>query len=317
MEKDNGTNGFDYQKFMEQEFPKNKNERPSSTTLIKHIDRISALLFDCALQAVKVAPSSAENFQIAHTNTRYIIVSNYRLRVINLIKILDGVFDINGNVFFDDATANIMVRSLLESYLVYFRLYNECSENLVQQQLYFNLYELSSILQFRKQREEVFKKAISPGPIIDFKPEVDDLIDMLEKNSEYELAPEQLRKNVQAVKAGKKDYLSYMNFTAAIKTSPLPTNFATHYYSYASAFAHSEGFSIKYAQMRFENKKEWPASNELIKFKLLADCLYITSQFLSSFIEYDHTQLEDEREREVWEVVSLAAYYTSAMNKND
>lgn len=317
MDNDNKGGDFDYQKFMAQEFPVDKAELPSTVVLIRHVDRISALLFDCALQSVKVAPGNGDNFQINHTNTRYILVSNYRLRLINLLKVLDGVLDIEGNVFFDDATANIIVRSLLESYLVYDKLYNGNLGNVDQQQYYFNLFELSSLLQFIKQRDEIYKRAQNADPFPDFKQDISNLLDLIEKNSEFASAPEQLRKSIQAVKSGKKNYLSFMNFTAAIKSSPLPTNFATHYYSYASAFAHSEGFGIKFSQMRFENKKEWPKRNELLKFRLLADCLYITSQFFIAYIEYDHTQLEDDREKDVWEVVSLAAYYISAMNKND
>lgn len=302
---------FDYDSFMSREFPKPEGKYPDVDRLIKHFDKITALLMDCAIQAIK--NPSKNNISAMHENTRYTIACNFRLRSINLIKIFKEVLDIDGNAVFDEGTANIIARSLLESYLVYYRLYNGCSEDITLQNLYFNLYDLSSVLQFVKYGKSIQGSESIPFKDIEFRSQIKKLILAIKKNDRFRSLPPNVRESIENISSNRKDFLSFINFSKLIKESPLPTEFFTSYYSYSSAFAHSEGFSSRVLQMIFQSRERWTEMNEMLKFKLIYNCLGISSQFFISFIEYDHTELEDEKEKEVWEVVSLSNYYLNAM----
>lgn len=126
---------------------------------------------DCALESLKQAEND-KNESALHANTRYTIVCSFRLRTINLIKIFNQILALKGGAIFDEGTANVVARSLLESYLVYFRLYNGCDDDIENQELYFNLYDLSSVLHFEKfgkslhsKGHNIFNKANLTGHI--------------------------------------------------------------------------------------------------------------------------------------------------------
>jgi hypothetical protein len=149
MDANDTLNNFDYEGFMAREFPKPEGTYPEIGRLLEHFNKITRLLMECALQSLKQSESD-QSESVLHANTRYIIVCNFRLRTINLIKIFNEILDLKGDAIFDEGTANVVARSLLESYLVYFRLYNGCELDKEVQEVYFNLYDLSSVLHFVK-----------------------------------------------------------------------------------------------------------------------------------------------------------------------
>ncbi|RYZ55988.1 MAG: hypothetical protein EOP49_01680 [Sphingobacteriales bacterium] len=284
--------------------------------LLNHFDKITALLMDCAIQTVKTGNGDNDNVSILHNNTRYIIACNFRLRAVNLIKIFNEILDIDGNAVFDEATANIITRSLLESYLVYFRLYNGCGDDLKLQELYFNLYDLSSVLQFIKYGKSIKGSKNSSFNEGNLRMQIKKLLNEINGNGKFRTLPTAVRDSITRISSGKQDYLSFINFSKLIRESPLPSEFISAYYSYASAFAHSEGFSSKFTQMIFESCERWTEMNGNLKLRMIYICLAVSSQFFLSFIQYDKTELEDEKEQEVWEIVSLSNYYLTALQHN-
>ncbi|MES2063564.1 MAG: hypothetical protein V4456_16675 [Bacteroidota bacterium] len=317
MDANDSLNNFDYEGFMAREFPHPKGVYPEIGRLLEHFNKITGLLMDCALQSLKLAQSDQDKESVLHTNTRYTIVCNFRLRTINLIKVFSEILDIEGNAIFDEGTANVIARSLLESYLVYFRLYNGCGNDKEIQELYFNLYDLSSVLHFVKFAKSLVKIDQNKHNEINLKGHIKKLICDTTKNHKFRALPSGIQDSIRNIEAGKHDYLSFINFNKLIRESPLPTQFITSYYSYASSFAHSEGFSSSVSQMVFESKERWKAINEMLKFRLVYVCLAVSSQFFISYTEYDKTQLEDEREKDVWETLSLCNYYLEALNHNN
>lgn len=316
MDADESLKNFDYDGFMAREFPKSGGGYPKIARQIAHFDRITALLMDCALQSVKKAHPDQHHASVLHDNTRYTIACNYRLRSINLIKVFDEVLDIDGDAIFDEGTANVIARSLLESYLVYFRLYNGSGNKTDTQELYFNLYDLSSVLHFVKFGKSLQIDDQTNFDLGNLNAHIKQLVNSIKMNSKFQTLSRNVQESIRKIEAGRQDYLSFMNFNGLIRESPLPTQFITSYYSYASSFAHSEGFSSKVTQMVFESKERWKKMNELLQFKLVYICLAVSSQFFISYIEYDKTEFEDEREKDVWEVLSLADYYLKALNHN-
>ncbi|MGM9475185.1 hypothetical protein ACS5PU_02100 [Pedobacter sp. GSP4] len=224
--------------------------------------------------------------------------------------------DLKGGSIFDEGTANIVARSLLESYLVYYRLYNGCKGDKELQELYFGLYELSSRLHFLKFG--VTLHMVSPENFDEGKlrAQIGKLISEVKSNKKYHKLPQAIPNAIQKIEAGKQDYLSLFNFNKLIKESPLPTEFVTAYYSYTSSFAHAEGFSSVVSQVYFQARKDWKALNEMLKFRLIYPLLAVSAQFYISHIEYDKTQLADDKQNEVWEVLSLCNYYLTAFNLN-
>jgi len=307
---------FDYQGYMASQFPLSEAKNPDLSRLLNHFDKITALLMDCAIQTVKIRKEEMDNVSILHNNTRYIIVCNFRLRAINLIKVFNEIVDIDGRAVFDEATANIITRSLLESYLVYFRLYNGCGGDANLQELYFNLYDLSSVLQFIKYGKAMQGAQVSSFNEGNLKVQVKKLLAEIKNNIKFGTLSPAVKESIIKISSGKQDYLSFINFNKLIRESPLPTQFLTAYYSYASAFAHSEGFSSKFTQMIFESRERWIEMNANLKFRMIYICLAVSSQFFLSYTQYDKTELEDEKERDVWEVVSLSNYYLTALQRN-
>jgi len=309
---------FDYTDFINEEFPAKKEELPSHKKLVEHFDRITALLFDSANQLLKQKKHSGNDLNAQFENIRHTLIANYRLRSINLMKTLEEVKNVDGEGLIDEGTVNIIARSLLESYLVFFNLYKQSSQDLETQKLYFSLYELSSILQFKKYTAAVLKKNSRQNPAnLDLDKKTSVLIDQVINNTSYDTLSKKVKDSIVRVKDKKQDFLSFINFSKLIKLSPLPTNFATEYYSYASSFAHSEGFSINISQMLQGNPQKWQLFNKLLKFRLMSVCLYISSQFLISFIEDEQIQSDDDQELDLMQVFSLADYYIKAMNRND
>jgi len=306
--------GFDYEGFMAKEFPKPEGTYPDIGRLLEHFNRITGLLMECALQSLKQSENDQSESAL-HANTRYTIVCNFRLWTINLIKIFDDILDLKGDAIFDEGTANIVARSLLESYLVYFRLYNGCSNDKETQELYFNLYDLSSILHFVK-----FGRSLQGiGQKFDelnLGGQIKKLLKEIKSNNKFLSLPSKIHDAIKKIEAGEQDYLSFINFNKLIRESPLPTDFITTYYSYASSFAHSEGFSSSVSQVYFESREKWEALNKMLKFRLMYVCLAASSQFFISYIDYDKTQLEDDREKDVWETLSLCNYYLTALKLN-
>lgn len=308
---------FDIEKFKAQEFPKPTGKYPDVGRLINHLDKITALLSECAVQAVKITDKQkTDNLSVLHTNTRYTIVGNFRIRTISLIKIFSNIEDIDGNQLFDEGTATIILRSLLESYLVYFQLYNLNEADASLQEIYFNMYDLSSRLQFLKTTKNLQGLTNPPEKNPNFNNRTAQLLTDIISNKNFLALPANIQKALKRIKEGKQDYLSFVNFTQLIKASPLPNEFIGNYYSYASAFAHSEGFSSRMSQMVFESKSRWTDLNELLKFRLIYFALAISSQFFISFTTYEKTELEDELEQEVCEVLILVDFYLKAMANN-
>lgn len=316
MDANESLNNFDYKGFMEKEFPNPEGIYPEIGRLLEHFNKITKLLLECASQSLERAESD-EDQSALHANTRYIIVCNFRLRTINLIKIFSEILDLKGDPLFDEGTANIVARSLLESYLVYFRLYNGCDQDKVIQELYFNLYDLSSTLHFLKFSKSLVKIDQDKLDKINLEGNIKKLISEIKSSTKFRTLPPGIRNSIQKIEAGKQDYLSFINFNKLITESPLPTQFITSYYSYASSFAHSEGFSSDVSQVYFESRAKWKELNEMLKFRLVYICLAVSSQFFISYTEYDKTKLEDEREKDVWETLSLCNYYLDALKLND
>lgn len=315
MDAKESLNDFDYEGFMAREFPKPESTYPAIERLLEHFNKITRLLMECAMQSLKQAEND-QNESVLHANTRYTIVCNFRLRTINLIKIFNEILDLKGDSIFDEGTANVVARSLLESYLVYFRLYNGCGNNKEIQELYFNLYDLSSVLHFLKFGKSLQRIGQNKFDEINLTVHVKKLITGIKSNNKFRTLPPGIQDSLKKIEAGRQDYLSFINFTKLIRDSPLPTDFITSYYSYASSFAHSEGFSSSISQMYFESRGKWNTLNEMFKFKLIYVCLAVSSQFFISYIEYDKTQLEDDKEKDVWETLSLCNYYLTALNLN-
>lgn len=306
---------FNYQEFMKNEFPQSKEELPSELKLIEHFDRITSLLFDSANNLLKQQKESGKVLSALFENTRHTIVANYRIRSINLIRTLNEVLNIDGKGLFDEGTVNIITRSLLESYLIYFFLYRESEKQPEERELKFMLYELSSILHFQKYSNSFLKKnSNNASNMPNFENDINSLILKIEKNTHLQNQTKRIIHSINKIKQKKQNYLSFINFTSLIKSSPLPTNFAQEYYSYASSFAHSEGFSLTMSQMTHKNVEKWNKLNRLMKFKALSICLYISSQFLISFIENEKIEFEDDRGKTMSEVFSLSSYYVKAMN---
>jgi len=315
MDANESLNNFDYEGFMTREFSYPEGKFPDITRLLGHFDKITKLLLECAIQSLKVAKNH-QGLPAYHANTRYTIVCNFRLRTINLIKIFSDLVDIKGGEIFDEGTANIIARSLLESYLIYFRLYNGCKGDKEIQNLYFNLYDLSSAMHFLKYRKSF--QGIKPEKFDEgtFNLRIEELIKNIKSSNKYAALPQKTRNAIQKIEAGEQDYINFINFNKLIRESPLPTNFVTTYYSYASSFAHSEGFSSSVSQTYFQSRERWKDLNQSLKFKLIYMCLAVSSQFYISFIEYDKRQMGDEKEQDVWETLSLCNYYLTALNIN-
>lgn len=315
MDANEALNNFDYEGFMAREFPKPESKYPAIGRLLEHFNKITRLLMECALQSLKQAENDPSE-SVLHANTRYTIVCNFRLRTINLIKIFNEILDLKGGAIFDEGTANVVARSLLESYLVYFRLYNGCGNDKAIQEVYFNLYDLSSVLHFVKFGKSLQGIGQTKFDEINLRGHIRKLITDIKSNSKFRTLPSGIQDAIKKIEDGRQDYLSFINFSKLIRESPLPTDFITSYYSYASSFAHSEGFSSSVSQVYFESREKWKALNEMLKFKLIYVCLAVSAQFFISYIEYDKTQLEDDREKDVWETVSLCNYYLTALNLN-
>ena len=315
MDANDSLNNFDYEGFIAREFPMPEGKYPDIGRSLEHLNKITKLLLDCALQSIRVAERDP-NASAVHANTRYTIVCNYRLRTMNLIKIFTELLDLKGGSIFDEGTSNIVARSLLESYLVYYRLYNGCMGDKELQDLYFSLYDLSSRLHFLKfgnTLHMVTPEKFDEGKL---KAQIGKLIREVKSNKKYCKLPQSIPNAIQRIEAGKQDYLSFINFNKLIRESPLPTELVTAYYSYTSSFAHAEGFSSIVSQVYFQSRKHWKEINEMLKFRLIYPCLAISAQFYISFIEYDKTQLADDKENDVWEVLSLCKYYLTAFNLN-
>jgi hypothetical protein len=309
---------FNYTEFMNNEFPKSTKELPQEAKLVEHFDRITSLLFDSANGLLKQRKESGKELVAIFENTRHTLIANYRLRSINLMRVFNEVFNVDNKSLFDEGTANIITRSLLENYLIFNYLYKESKESTPDSVLKFSLYELSSVLQFQKHADSISKKSL---PVAFKKPDLEKDIDALlvkiETNDLYKKQPKKIVDSIKRIKSKKQDFLSFINFNSLIRNSPLPTNFAKDYYSYASSFAHSEGFSLTMSQMLHRNTEKWGLLNKLMKFRILTICLYTSSQFLISFIEDEKINFEDEHEQSILEVLSLSKYYVDAMNCND
>lgn len=307
-----------YDEFMRNEFPKNADEMPQEFKLVNHFDRITSLLFDSANGLLKHRKESGEKLVGLFENTRHTIVANYRLRSINLMRIFNEVFNVNHQSLFDEGTANIIVRSLLESFLIFNYLYKETKANTEESEFKFYLYELASILHFQKYTNSISKNSSLPL----FKQsllenDIDNLILKIEAHKAFKKQPKKIIDSIARIKSKRQNFLTFINFNSLITKSPLPTSFTKDYYSYASSFAHSEGFSLNMSQMINRNIEKWGEINRLNKFRVLTICLYVSSRFLISFIEGEKIEFEDEREMELFEVFSLANYYVEAMNLND
>lgn len=315
MDAEESLNNFDYEGFMAREFPMPEGKYPDIGRSLEHLNRIAKMLMDCALQSIRDAELDP-NASAVHANTRYTIVCNYRLRTINLIKIFTELPDLKGGSIFDEGTANIVARSLLESYLVYYLLYNGCKGDKELQELYFTLYDLSSRLHFVKYGNTLQMVAADKFDEGKLRAQIGKLISEVKCNKKYRKLPYAIPNAIQKIEAGKQDYLSFANFNKLIRECPLPTELVAAYYSYTSSFAHAEGFSSIVSQVYFQSRKDWTALNEMLKFRLIYPCLAVSAQFYISFIEYDQTQLSDDMEKEVWEVLSLCKYYLTAFNLN-
>ena len=315
MDANNSFNNFDYEGFMTREFPMPEDKYPDIGRSLEHLNKITKLLLECALQSIRIAERDP-NTSAVHANTQYTIVCNYRLRTMNLIKIFTELLDLKGGSIFDEGTANIVARSLLESYLVYYRLYNGCKGDNELQELYFGLYELSSRLHFLKFG--VTLQMVSPENFDEGKlrAQIRKLISEVKSNKKYHKLPQAIPNAIQMIETGKQDYLSLFNFNKLIRESPLPTELVTAYYSYTSSFAHAEGFSSIVSQVYFQSRKHWKEINEMLKFRLIYPLLAVSAQFYISYIEYDKTQLADDKQNEVLEVLSLCNYYLTAFNLN-
>jgi hypothetical protein len=315
MNAEESLNNFDYEGFMTREFPIPEGKYPDIGQSLGHLNKITRMLMECALQSIRVAERDPKASAV-HANTRYTIVCNYRLRTINLIKIFTELLDVKGGSIFDEGTANIVARSLLESYLVYYRLYNGCKGDKEMQKLYFTLYDLSSRLHFVKFGNTLHMVAQEKFDEASLRAQIEKLISEVKSSKKYSKLPKGITNAIQKIEAGKQDYLSFVNFNQLIRESPLPTELVTAYYSYTSSFAHTEGFSSIVSQVYFQSRKDWAALNEMLKFRLIYPCLAVSAQFYISFIEYDKTQLADDNEKEVWEVLLLCKYYLTAFNLN-
>lgn len=315
MDAEESLNNFDYEGFLAREFPMPEGKYPDIGRSLEHLNKITRMLMECALQSIRVAEGDP-NASAMHANTRYTIVCNYRLRTINLIKIFTELLDLKGGSIFDEGTANIVARSLLESYLVYYRLYNGCNGDKDLQELYFTLYDLSSRLHFVKFRNTLHMVAPEKFDEGKLKAQIGKLISEVKSNKKYIKLPQAIPNAIQKIESCKQDYLSFINFNKLIRESPLPTQLVTAYYSYTSSFAHAEGFSSIVSQVYFQSRNDWAGLNEMLKFRLIYPCLAVSAQFYISFIEYDKTQLADDKENEVWEVLSLCKYYLTAFNLN-
>ena len=307
-----------YEEFRRSEFPKDVKELPQESKLINHFDRITSLLFDSANALLKQRKESGEELVGLFENTRHTIVASYRLRSINLMRILKGVFNVDLQSLFDEGTANIIVRSLLESFLIFNYLYKESKENTEESKFKFHLYELASILHFQKHTDSISKNNNLPlFKKSDLEKDVDNLILKIETSPIFKKQPKKIIDSINKLKSKKQNFLTFINFNYLIAKSPLPTNFTKDYYSYASSFAHSEGFSLSISQMINRNIEKWSKINRLNKFRVLTICLFVSSQFLISFIEGEKLEFEDEKEMELFEVFALSNYYVEAMNHND
>jgi len=309
---------FNYEEFMKNEFPNSKEKLPEETKLINHLDRITGLLFDNATALLKQKKESEEKLVPSFENIRYTMISNYRIRSISLMKVFSEIFNIDNQSLFDEGTACIITRNMLESFLIYYHLYKEPEKNLGERELKFDLYELSSILQFNRHADFLSKKN---GPKEfkrpDLQSEINQLILRIESNIAFKRLPKKIIDSINGIKLKKLSFLSFVNFNTLIINSPLPTNFTRDYYSYASAFAHSEGFSVDMSRMIHQNVENWGYLNKILKFKTLTMCLYLSSLFLLTFIKDEKIEFEDEREKDLFEILSLVNFYNQAMECND
>ncbi|RZJ72366.1 MAG: hypothetical protein EOO47_22475 [Flavobacterium sp.] len=304
----------DYLSFLNREFPNPKGRYPDIDRSISHLDKISKQLLECARRIHGQAEDDKKQSAL-HINTRTITAGNFRIRTISLIKTFNDIMDARGDLIFDQGTANIIVRSLLESYLVYYRLYNGCKGNKNIQELYFNLYDLSSVLHYVKYANSMLSSLKNKVDDDSLSKRIADLISRIKKTKEYQKLPTKIRDGVSKIELGQQDYLSLINFNRLIRESPLPTELITSYYSYASSFTHSEGFSADILQAYFESRAQRKSINDMLKFRLVYICLAVSSQFFKSFNEYDSVEMQPE-DNEMREAIWLSNYYHTAINHN-
>jgi len=310
---------FNYSKFMEGEFPKLKDQLPDEKKLVKHLERITSLLFDTATNLLNQQKASGDNLDPDFENIRYTIIVNFRLRILSLTKIFDEISNVDGKKIFDEGTANVIIRSLLEIYLTYFYLYPTPELLISDKELRFNLYKLSSLLHFKNYQSALIEKHGEPlENAINLNDQIQSVILEIESNPAFNNLTSRIKDAINRVKSNKQDFFSFMNFNKLIKESPLPTKFISEYYSFASSFSHSEGFSIKFSQMLHGNVENWGILNEKLKFRSLSICLYLASQFLESLLSNNESlETEDEKELELKQVFSIAIFYLTSMRLND
>src|SRR5690606_23420202 len=156
--------------------------------------------------------------------------SGFRIRILSLFKVLGSIIDVTGAEYFDEPTANIIIRSLLENYLIYYLLYHQTSGDRDLQNLYFNLFDLSSALQFKKFNNSIKSNSNTSN----IEKDIVSIIGNIEKNPRFNNAEKKIIRSVEKIKNGQQDFISFVNFTKLIENSPLPTNYFKDHYSYSS-----------------------------------------------------------------------------------
>ncbi|WP_379093346.1 DUF5677 domain-containing protein [Pedobacter sp. UC225_65] len=302
---------FDHQKFMEQEFPLG-----SSFTFdrsLKHMNMMTSFLTDLASLMLDKNPMSMAN---EHLNVIYTLITNYHLRSITLAQSFEFVRLDNGKSIFDDATPKILFRSLIESYLIFFYLFEK---NKDFSNLNFLLYELQSLLHLKKSIS--YSQTLSEGKLSLTSSKANAMIQsklqQIMEHESYLMLDKNFRKEIVKVQNGSKHYITLFTFEALMRESELPTDLIINEYSDTSASVHSQLFGLKASQMMFnmsynDNKGVF----EKAKFRLMAQCLYLTSQWVYSFIRTIKMEFEDEYEQQLGEVISLSVYYREALLKN-
>ena len=148
MKNTDETTQLHYENFMAKEFP--KGSHPSPRMLMGHLDRLTFFILEWSNLIVKNNPTQLQANQL---NTLQALVVNYRMRAINFLKSLEIFETNNGDLIYDEATPNTLVRSMLENYLIFYYLFDH--SDLDELKIRYKLFDLSSYLQFKKVTEHL------------------------------------------------------------------------------------------------------------------------------------------------------------------
>ncbi|MFN0290024.1 hypothetical protein [Pedobacter helvus] len=302
---------FNHQEFMEQEFP--LGSKFTFERSLKHMNMMTSFLVELASMMLEKNPLSMANEQL---NVIYTLITSYHLRSITLAESFEFVRLDNGKTIFDDATPKILFRSLIENYLIFFYLFERNKNN---SHLNFLLYELQSLLHLKKSVHYTSNRTDAKLKLtpVKVKKMMESKVEQIINHESFHLLDKNFRKEIVKVQNGSKNYINLFTFEALMRESELPTELIINEYSDASASVHSQLYGLKASQMMFEKSMNDNVDIfEKSKFRLMAQCLFLTSQWVYSFIHTIKLDFEDEFEQHLGEVISLSVYYRQALLTN-